>query len=87
MMQVWSNDRYTAAIHRVRAMDEVDRYSIPFFYNPSAETRVEPLTAAVRDGEPARYRPISWAEFRGQRTDGDYADYGPEVQIARYRIA
>jgi len=86
MMQVWSNDRYQAAIHRVLAMERRDRYSIPFFFNPSAQTVVSPLPSVVGEGSPARYRTIGWAEFRGKRTDGDYADYGPEVQISQYRI-
>jgi isopenicillin N synthase-like dioxygenase len=86
MMQVWSNDNYQAAVHRVLAMDRVDRYSIPFFFNPSASTEVSPLSTVVSDERPCRYRSIRWSEFRGKRTDGDYADYGPEVQISQYRI-
>ena len=34
MMQVWSNDQYHAALHRVVASSRRDRYSVPFFYNP-----------------------------------------------------
>lgn len=86
MMQVWSNDIYQAAMHRVLAMEQRDRYSIPFFFNPTAETRVSPLPSVVSDDRPARYQTIKWSEFRGKRTDGDYADYGPEVQITQYRI-
>ena len=86
MMQVWSNDYYQAAIHRVLAMQDRDRYSIPFFYNPRADTRVEPLPSVVSAKRPARYRSIDWSDFRSKRTDGDYADYGAEVQIAQYRI-
>ena len=85
MMQVWSNDRYRAAMHRVLAMDSADRYSLPFFYNPNAGTLVEPLPSVVSERDPARYRPVDWAEFRYRRTDGDYADYGTEVQIAQFR--
>jgi isopenicillin N synthase-like dioxygenase len=85
MMQVWSNDIYRAAIHRVIAMQQEDRFSIPFFFNPAAGTTVEPLPTTVTSDRPRRYRAIDWAEFRGQRTDGDYADYGPEIQISQYR--
>lgn len=85
MMQVWSNDIYQAAIHRVLAMESRDRYSIPFFFNPSAETKVSPLPTVVNKDHPTRYRTIEWAAFRGQRTDGDYADYGTEVQISQFR--
>lgn len=86
MMQVWSNDIYQAAVHRVLAMDRTDRYSIPFFFNPSAATIVEPLSSVISEKRPPRYSPIQWSDYRGKRTDGDYADYGAEVQIAQYRL-
>ena len=85
MMQVWSNDAYHAPVHRVLAMDAVDRYSLPFFFNPAASARVSPLPSVVDDANPGRYRPIEWGQFRGKRSDGDYADYGTEVQIAQFR--
>jgi len=84
MTQVWSNDRYHAALHRVRPMTRAARYSIPFFYNPSYQTACAPLPIA--DGEAPRYRPINWGEFRRARTAGDYADYGKEIQIEDFRI-
>ncbi len=86
MMQVWSNDTYVAPTHRVLAMENRGRYSIPFFFNPAADARVSPLPTVVSDSRPGAYRPIDWAEFRGKRTDGDYADYGTEVQISQYRL-
>jgi len=85
MMQVWSNDIYQAAIHRVLAMDASERYSIPFFFNPAASCRVSPLPSVVGDQNPGLYRAIEWGSFRGQRSDGDYANYGTEVQISQYR--
>lgn len=86
MMQVWSNDIYRAPIHRVLAMEEQDRYSIPFFLNPAADCQVRPLPSVITAQKPARYSPIVWQEFRSRRSDGDFADYGTEVQIAQYRI-
>ncbi len=86
MMQVWSNDTYRAPAHRVLAMEDRDRYSIPFFFNPAANASVSPLPTVVSDSRPGAYRSIEWAEFRGRRTDGDYADYGTEVQISQYRL-
>ncbi len=84
MMQVWSNDRFTAAMHRVRPMRDHPRYSIPFFFNPSYEARCAPLPTP--DGDQPHYREIEWGAFRQARTDGDYADYGKEIQIADFRI-
>lgn len=80
IVQVWSNDLYRAPVHRVLAMDSADRLSIPFFYNPSYRTEIAPLV-----GEPA-YRPINWGKFRRRRADGDFADYGTEVQIGEWRV-
>lgn len=86
MLQVWSNDRYRAPVHRVVAMRERDRYSLPFFFNPAAGCEVRPLEDLVTPDDPPRYRPVDWAEFRRRRTDGDYADFGTEVQIAHFRV-
>ena len=60
MMQVWSNDNYQAAVHRVLAMNESDRFSIPFFFNPSAATTVSPFPTVVSTERPARYKTIHW---------------------------
>lgn len=79
MFQVWSNDRFSSPLHRVIASSQRERYSAPFFFNPSADSLCRPLST------PARYRPIRWAEFRSLRFAGDYADLGEEVQIAHYR--
>jgi isopenicillin N synthase-like dioxygenase len=38
IMQVWSNDVYKAPLHRVKAQENLERYSSPFFYNPSYDT-------------------------------------------------
>jgi isopenicillin N synthase-like dioxygenase len=86
IVQVWSNDRYKAALHRVVVASPAhERYSIPFFLNPSYETTYEPLPTTVTLDQPAAYRRISWREFRGLRAAGDYADIGEEVQIHHYR--
>jgi len=86
IVQVWSNDRYKAALHRVVTKNPArERYSIPFFLNPSYETHYEPLPSMVTAQQPAAYRRISWREFRGLRAAGDYADIGEEVQIHHYR--
>ena len=81
IVQVWSNDRYPAALHRVIANRD-ERYSAPFFFNPAPEAMYAPLTTS----EPPHYRAIQWGEFRANRSAGDYADHGEEVQISHYRI-
>eukprot|EP01061_Rhynchopus_euleeides_P015997 TRINITY_DN27148_c0_g3_i2.p1 TRINITY_DN27148_c0_g3~~TRINITY_DN27148_c0_g3_i2.p1 ORF type:complete len:342 (+),score=110.64 TRINITY_DN27148_c0_g3_i2:54-1079(+) len=82
IMQVWSNDIYRAPLHRVKAQAAEQRYSIPFFLNPSYDTDYAPSVS----GGPPLYRPINWGVFRMARFGGDYADVGTDTQIAHYRI-
>ena len=86
IVQVWSNDRYPAPVHRVRPSTTRERYSLPFFFNPVYEAVYAPLAAVTNEQSPPRYRPITWGDFRRRRQQGDYADYGPENQISDYRI-
>ena len=50
-LQVWSNDVYRAAVHRVLPMQTVTggasgRFSTPYFYNPASDAVLEPLSAS-----------------------------------------
>ena len=86
IVQVWSNDRYQAPLHRVVASSVAERFSAPFFFNPSYSAEYLPLPTTVDAHRPARYQTISWREFRRLRMMGDFADYGEEVQISHYRV-
>jgi len=86
IVQVWSNDGYQAPVHRVLASASAERYSAPFFYNPGYQTDYAPLPGVISTDAPARYQPINWGEFRTGRAAGDYANYGEEIQISRFRI-
>ena len=86
MLQVWSNDRYRAPLHRVLASRSYERFSAPFFFNPAHETECAPLECAVDAESPPRYRSVHWGEFRRRRSDRDYSNPGEAVQLARYRL-
>jgi isopenicillin N synthase-like dioxygenase len=86
MLQVCSNDRFVAPLHRVVASPDRTRFSAPFFLNPGYDTTYEPLATIHGTTQPARYRSVSWSHFRDQRSAGDFADYGQEIQISDYRI-
>ena len=81
MIQVWSNDRYIAPLHRVLGNAGEDRYSAAFFMNPQFVTDCEPIVE-----EQPRYRKVNWGEFRAARASGDYANLGDEIQISDFRI-
>jgi isopenicillin N synthase-like dioxygenase len=85
VLQVWTNDRCTAGVHRVLPVhSEQGRYSVPFFYQPAVKAIIEPW---VGGQDAALYRAFSWQEYiRGRVTD-NYSDIGEDdIQIERYRV-
>ncbi|MEQ8841491.1 MAG: 2OG-Fe(II) oxygenase family protein [Acidimicrobiales bacterium] len=85
-MQVWTNDRYRAAVHRVTPMTDRSRYSIPFFSNPPRDCVIEPIRELAAPA--ARYRSFTWKEFIRGRSEDNFADYGADdVQISDFAIA
>ncbi len=57
MIPRWTNGLYRSNPHRVRNLHSQGqpRYSIPFFYSPDHEMRVQPLARCVPAGEAPRY--------------------------------
>ncbi|MEJ1963345.1 MAG: 2OG-Fe(II) oxygenase family protein [Gammaproteobacteria bacterium] len=86
IVQVWSNDRYPAALHRAFVHPDVERFSVAFFLNPPYSAEYAPLPSTIDARHPARYRPINWGEFRSRRASGDYADAGEYAQISQYSL-
>jgi isopenicillin N synthase-like dioxygenase len=84
IVQVWSNDRYRAALHRALVRPDTERFTAAFFLNPPYSADYAPLPSVVDAGHPARYRTINWGEFRSRRTAGDYANQGEYAQISQY---
>ena len=84
-VQVQTNDRWRAAVHRVVPMTTKRRFSIPYFANPSRHAIIEPLTEL----SPApRYRSFDWSEFMAARTADNFADLGTEdAQITDYLVS
>ncbi|ETM33953.1 hypothetical protein L914_18855 [Phytophthora nicotianae] len=81
---VWSNDQFVAPLHRVLANGGADRFSAPFFYNPSYKAQVEPIV--MKPGDVANYRQLSWGEFRLRRYQGNVTDKGKEIQIGDFKV-
>ena len=85
-MQVWTNDGYKAAVHRVRPMRDCDRMSIPYFLNPQRDAVIAPIPELALDSP--RYHPFDFRAFIDARGADNYADAGTDdAQISNYRIA
>ena len=84
-MQVWTNDSYRAAVHRVLMMDQSPRYSSPFFFNPARDMVLKPLSALSK-ASPI-YRPFTWQEYIRGRVDDNFAELAEDdIQISKYRV-
>jgi isopenicillin N synthase-like dioxygenase len=90
-LQVWSNDVYRAAVHRVLPMKSLaegtnGRFSTPYFFNPTRDAVLEPL-AALSSDEPV-YRSFTWRDYIKGRVDDNYTDLGEEdIQIDQFRVS
>ena len=87
-MQVWSNNHYRAAVHRVLPMTTIGcsgRFSTPYFFNPPGNATLESLISAQL--ESPKYRVFTWKEYIKGRVDDNFADLGEDdIQIERFRI-
>lgn len=61
IMQYWSNGRFSSTKHRVVNRNGVDRYSIPYFVNPSADVEITAL-----NGE-SSFEPFNYGAYQLQR--------------------
>lgn len=73
MLARWTNDRYRSTPHRVVTSADADRYSVPFFVNPDADTVVECIDSCVDDDHPCAYPPVTATQFLQGRIDGTIA--------------
>jgi isopenicillin N synthase-like dioxygenase len=64
MIPRWTNGRYHSNPHRVRNVSSggAPRHSIPYFYNPDYEARVEPVATCVPPGTDPLYAPCTVGE-------------------------
>jgi isopenicillin N synthase-like dioxygenase len=84
-MQVWTNDRYRAALHRVLPMTTSTRMSVPYFSNPPHDCVVAPIADVTSAS--LRYRPFAFRDFIAARGADNYADLGADdTQISDFRI-
>jgi isopenicillin N synthase-like dioxygenase len=84
-MQVWTNDRYRAAMHRVKPMTTSTRMSIPYFLNPPRDFVMQPVPE-LAEGSP-HYRSFVFRDLIDARSADNYADAGaPDTQISDYLL-
>jgi isopenicillin N synthase-like dioxygenase len=73
----WTNDVYVSTPHRVVHRAPRERLSVAFFLDPNPDAVVEALPGCTGRGRPARYPPVSGADYLAGRLDATYAHRRP----------
>jgi isopenicillin N synthase-like dioxygenase len=73
MLMQWTNDKWVSTPHRVINTTGRERYSIPFFFDPTYHTVVECIASCISEDSPAKYPPITWGDYLKRRFDETYA--------------
>lgn len=77
LMQRWTNGVYRSNMHRVKNnSSSEDRYSIPFFYGPRPDSRIECLPTCTDAEHPPQFAPCTAAEHTYEMFRRSYG-YGP----------
>jgi len=75
LLQRWTNDRFASTVHRVINRSGHERYSMPVFFDPSADAVIDPIALGVAQ-EQAIYGPISTGEHIQRRNRRNFKQYG-----------
>jgi isopenicillin N synthase-like dioxygenase len=78
----WTNDIYVSTPHKVVSPQGRHRYSIAFFLDANPEAIVECLPTCITPGRPAKYPPVSFAEFLHSRLAPTFAHAIREGAVA-----
>ncbi|XP_058069272.1 protein DMR6-LIKE OXYGENASE 2-like [Magnolia sinica] len=88
IIQVWSNDRYESAEHRVSLNSEKERFSIPLFFSPAHHVMVKPLEELVSEENPTKYKEYNWGKFVKTRKQSNFKKLDVEnLQISHLKIS
>jgi isopenicillin N synthase-like dioxygenase len=69
----WTNDIYVSTPHKVVTPPGRDRYSVAFFLDPDPDALVASLPTCIGADRPAKYAPITGADFLRSRLEPTYA--------------
>jgi isopenicillin N synthase-like dioxygenase len=74
LLERWSNGRFASTRHRVMTTGEHERFSMPFFFEPSHDAMIEPV--CVGDGEMAKFAPIRFGDYLREKYAQTYEARG-----------
>ena len=72
----WTNDTYVSTPHRVVNPAGRERFSVAFFLDPNPDALVECLATCATPDKPAKYPPVTGADYLESRLNPTYAKGG-----------
>jgi isopenicillin N synthase-like dioxygenase len=78
MLERWTNGLYKSTKHRVLTNGDAERYSIPFFYEPSFDTVVECLEVCCAKTNPPKFPPTTSGQHLLNMYSQTHADFMPD---------
>jgi isopenicillin N synthase-like dioxygenase len=72
MLHRWSNGRLLSTPHRVTNRTGRERFSIPFFYDPSVRATIAPLPSCVSPERPPAFTPEVFGDFLHHELEASY---------------
>jgi isopenicillin N synthase-like dioxygenase len=78
----WSNDRFVSTPHRVINRSGRERYSQPFFFDPSMDSLIEALPTCIGRDLPPKYEPVAYGDYLMERIDKNYQSRKTLVQAS-----
>ncbi|HZF86569.1 MAG TPA: 2OG-Fe(II) oxygenase family protein [Burkholderiaceae bacterium] len=81
MLQRWTNGRLVSTPHRVINRSGGDRYSLPYFLDPSMDTLIECLPTCTDAAHPPQHPPVRYGDYLLERLNRNY-DYRKPTEPA-----
>lgn len=81
MLQRWTNGRLVSTPHRVINRSGGDRYSLPYFLDPSMDTLIECLPTCTDAAHPPQHPPVRYGDYLLERLNRNY-DYRKPAEPA-----
>nr|AAN87570.1 gibberellin 3-oxidase [Spinacia oleracea] len=69
LLHILSNGRYPSVYHRAMVNRVQHRLSVAYLYGPASGVRVQPLPKLIDATHPPLYRPVTWSEYLGIKSE------------------
>lgn len=81
MLSRWTNERFVSTPHRVVNRSGSDRYSLPYFLDPSMDALIECLPTCIDVAHPPKHEPVLYGDYLMHRLNKNY-NYRQDTPIA-----